>query len=168
MERSKELNYFPTWTAGRKGYAERVHQAFQDYLKKKDLLVTPQRMVILDYLLQAEQHLSQDEIYQALKGKGIGKVTVFRTLKVLEECGLVEEVSDSHRKPRYEVKIDRPHHDHLICLGCGTIHEIQWPEIERIQEKVTRQMGFKVAYHRHELFGYCKSCSGAAKAAAGN
>ncbi len=158
-EQLKELTYFPTWTAGRKGYAERVHQVFHDYLKKKDLLATPQRHIILDYLLQAERHLSQDEIYQALKKQGIGKVTVFRTLKVLEECGLIEEVTGSNRKARYEVKIDRPHHDHLICLGCGAIHEIQWPEIERIQEKVTKQMGFKVAYHRHELFGYCKICS---------
>ena len=159
MNNKKELIYFPTWTAGRKGYAERVRQVFQDYVKSKDLVFTHQRSKILDYLLQADRHLSQDEIYEALKGEGIGKVTVFRTLKILEDCHLVERVTDSHGKAKYEIEVDRPHHDHLICLKCGTIIEIQWPEIERIQTKVSRKIGFTITYHRHELFGYCKECS---------
>ncbi len=158
MDRKKELMYFPTWTAGRKGYAERVRQVFQEYVRSKDLIFTEQRSKILDYLLQADRHLSQDEIYGALRDQGIGKVTVFRTLKMLEECRLVERVTDSHGKPRYEVEMDRPHHDHFICLNCGTIIEIQWPQIEKIQEKVSKEMGFTIAYHRHELFGRCKEC----------
>ncbi|MBI2118772.1 MAG: transcriptional repressor [Elusimicrobia bacterium] len=158
MEQKKELVYFPTWTAGRKGYSERVRQVFQDYLKKKDLVFTTQRSMILDHLLSADRHLSQDEIYGALKSKGIGKITVFRTLKMLEECHLIERVTDSHGKPRYEIEIDRPHHDHLICLGCGMIIEIQWPQVERIQEKVSKKIGFTISYHRHELFGFCKEC----------
>ena len=159
MKEKKELVYFPSWTAGRKGYAERVRQVFMKHLRNKTLIFTEQRSKILDYLLQAERHLSQEEIYAALRGQGIGKVTVFRTLKLLEECGLVERVTDSHGKPRYEVEMDRPHHDHLICLNCGTIMEIQWPEVERIQEKVSKKIGFTITYHRHELFGRCKECS---------
>ncbi len=158
MNNKKELIYFPTWTAGRKGYSERVRQIFQEYLKSKDLIFTPQRLKILDYLLRAEHHLSQDEIYQNLKQQGIGKITVFRTLKLLEECKLVEEVTDSKGKPRFEVKMDRPHHDHLICLGCGIITEIRWPQVEKIQEKISRKLGFTISYHRHELFGFCKEC----------
>ena len=159
MDMKKELVYFPTWTAGRQGYAERVRQVFQDYVKSKDLVFTPQRWKILDYLLHAERHLSEEEIYAALRSQGIGKVTVFRTLKLMEECRLVERVTDSHGKPRYEVEIDRPHHDHLICLDCGTIIEIQWPEVEKIQERVSKKVGFTIAYHRHELFGRCKECA---------
>lgn len=53
MNNKKELIYFPTWTAGRKGYSERVRQIFQEYLKSKDLIFTPQRLKILDYLLRA-------------------------------------------------------------------------------------------------------------------
>ena len=159
MENKKELIYFPTWTAGRKGYSERVRQVFQKHLKDKELIFTPQRSKILDYLLEADRHLSQEDIYGALKGEGIGKITVFRALKMLEECRLIERVTDSHGKPRYEVEMDRPHHDHLVCLTCGMIIEIQWPEVERIQEKVSKKIGFTIAYHRHELFGYCKECS---------
>ena len=154
----KELIYFPSWTSGRKGYAERVRQVFQDYLKEKDLVMTSQRAVILDHLLSADRHLSQDDIYQALRSRGIGKVTVFRTLKMLEDCHLTERVTDSNGKPRYEIEVDRPHHDHLICLSCGGITEIQWPEVEKIQDRISKKMGFHIAYHRHELFGECSDC----------
>ena len=62
MENKKELIYFPTWTAGRKGYSERVRQVFQKHLKDKELIFTPQRSKILDYLLEADRHLSQEDI----------------------------------------------------------------------------------------------------------
>ena len=159
MPNTKELIYFPTWTAGRKGYAERIRQVFQEYLRSKDLLLTPQRTLILNHLLSAERHLSQDDIYGALKSKGIGKVTVFRTLKMLEECRLVERVTAPNGRPRFEVKMERPHHDHLICVECGGIMEIQWPEVEKIQDRTCKKVGFTILYHRHELFGRCKECT---------
>ncbi|MBI4396032.1 MAG: transcriptional repressor [Elusimicrobia bacterium] len=158
MDNHKELIFFPTWTAGRKGYAERMRQVFQDYLRQKDLLLTPQRMAILNHLLEADKHLSQEEIYHALKPRGIGKVTVFRTLKTLEQCHLVEEVLDPAGKPRYEIKMERPQHDHLICVECGGITEIQWPEIEKAQEKACKKLGFSIIFHRHEVFGRCSDC----------
>jgi Fur family ferric uptake transcriptional regulator len=164
MNNHKELVYFPTWTAGRKGYAERIRQVFQDYLRQKDSPMTPQRMAILDHLLAADRHLSQEEIYAALKSRGIGKVTVFRTLKTLEECHLLEKVSDSSDRPRYEIKMERPHHDHLICVDCRGITEIQWPEIERIQDKACKKLGFAIMYHRHEVFGRCQDCQSKKKA----
>ena len=158
MSDRKELVYFPTWTAGRKGYAERMRQVFQEYLKSRDLHLTPQRVTILDHLLAADRHLSLEDIYAALRGRGIGKVTVFRTVKMLEECRLVERVTAPNGRPRFEVKMERPHHDHLICLSCGGIMEVQWPEVEKIQETTCRKLGFRVVYHRHELFGHCKDC----------
>jgi len=160
MKKKNELIYFPTWMAGRKGYAERMRQVFQEYLKSKDLHLTPQRVTILDHLLAADRHLSQQEIYTALRGGGIGKVTIFRTLKMLEECRLVERVTPPNGRPRFEVKAERPHHDHLICLECGSITEVQWPEVEKIQEKTCKDMEFETLYHRHELFGRCRECRG--------
>jgi Fur family ferric uptake transcriptional regulator len=158
MHDQKELIYFPTWTAGRQGYAERIREVFGEHLKKRNLVFTPQRAAILNLLLDADRHLSQEEIYAALRGRGIGRVTVFRALKLLEECRLVEQVTDSKGKPRYEVKMERPHHDHLICLACGRIMEIQWPDIEKAQDKLCKSLGFTITYHRHEIFGRCKEC----------
>ncbi|MBI4056548.1 MAG: transcriptional repressor [Elusimicrobia bacterium] len=155
---TKELVFFPTWTAGRKGYAKRIRHVFSEYLEKKDLRLTPQREKILDLLLGAERHLSQEEIYQALKAEGIGRVTVFRMLKLLERANLAEGVTTANGQPRFEIKMERPHHDHLVCIECGHIMEIQWPEVERVQEKTCRKVGFSPLWHRHEIFGRCAEC----------
>jgi Fur family transcriptional regulator, ferric uptake regulator len=143
----EELKFFPSWAAGRPGYADRIRQIFQEYHQKKGMRMTQQR-----------NHVGMEEIYRALKGHGVGRVTVFRALKMLEECKLVDRVSSSDGKPRFEVKYERPHHDHLICIDCGAIREIQWPQIEKIQEKTCRDMGFETLFHRHEVFGRCASC----------
>lgn len=158
MRTETELIYFPAWTAGRQGYAARISEVLQEHLKSKGQRFTDQRMAILDHLLKTDRHLSQDDIYQALKGRGIGKVTVFRTLKMLEECELVDPVADAHGEVHYEVNRERPHHDHLVCVDCNRISEIQWPLIEKTQEKICRQQGFEILYHRHEIFGRCQSC----------
>jgi len=157
---TKELIFFPHWVAGRRGYAERIRHIFQEFLKARSLRYTGPREKILNYLLSADRHLSVDDIYKALrKEAGIGKATVFRTVKMLEECHLVDRVNTHNGNPRFEVKMERPHHDHLICIACGTITEIQWPEVERIQDKTCRQVGFTTLWHRHELFGHCRVCA---------
>jgi Fur family transcriptional regulator, ferric uptake regulator len=155
---TKELVFFPTWTAGRQGYADRIREVFNRHLVTQNLRVTKQREMILDYLLSAEQHVTQNDVYQALKSKGVGKVTVFRTLKMLEECHLAERVTSPSGIPKFEIKHERPHHDHLICIDCGAIREVQWPEIERIQEKTCKTLQFAPLWHRHEIFGRCDHC----------
>jgi Fur family ferric uptake transcriptional regulator len=155
----EELVYFPTWVAGRGGYADRIRQLFQEHHHKQGMRMTTQRSLILEYLLKANRHVGMDEIYQALRGRGVGRVTVFRALKMLEECALVDRVTAVDGKPRFEVKYERPHHDHLICIDCGTIREVQWPQIERIQEKKCKELGFTPVFHRHEIFGRCPRCS---------
>lgn len=154
----EELVYFPSWVAGRPGYSNRIREIFQQYHQAKGLRMTHQRNLILDYLLDAHHHIGMEEIYQALKPKGVGKVTVFRALKMLEECKLIDKVNYMDGKPRYEVKYERPHHDHLICVNCGRIREIQWPQIEKIQDKMCKNLGFTPIYHRHEVFGRCSDC----------
>jgi len=155
---SHELVFFPSWAAGREGYAARIREVFQQFLSQQGLRLTKQREVILDYLLNADHHVTQGEVYQALKHRGIGKVTVFRTLKTLEQCRLAERVSSPDGTPKFEIKHERPHHDHLICVECGAVREVQWPAVERIQEKTCRTLHFKPHWHRHEIFGRCQSC----------
>jgi Fur family ferric uptake transcriptional regulator len=158
-QQQEELVYFPTWVAGRPGYSDRIRQLFQEHHQQKGMRMTQQRRMILDYLLKANHHVGMEEIYQALRGRGVGKVTVFRALKMLEESALVDRVTSSDGKPRFEVKYERPHHDHLICIDCGAIREVQWPQIEKIQEKKCRDMGFTPVFHRHEIFGRCPRCT---------
>src|SRR5687767_457155 len=129
-----ELVFFPTWTAGRKGYTERVRSVFSDYLASHGLRLTRQRLRILDLLLQAERHVSVEDIHHELKKHGVGRATVFRTLKMLEECHLVSHVTGAGGTSRFEVDLERPHHDHLICIECSRILEVRWPELEKIQQ----------------------------------
>jgi Fur family ferric uptake transcriptional regulator len=154
----RELLYFAAPAAGRKGYQKRIYRLFTEHLGKNGLRLTDQRRRILDFFLEADRHLSQDEVYTALRKHGIGRATVFRTLKMLEECRLLNHVSGRGGTPRFEVNVERPHHDHLICIDCGRIQEVRWPKLEEIQEKTCRKIGFEPKWHRHEIFGRCKDC----------
>src|SRR5260221_250806 len=116
-----ELVYFPKWVAGRPGYADRIRELFRLYHQEKGMRMTHQRELILDYFLKANHHVGMEEITKALKPQGVGKVTVFRALKMLEEAKLLDRVTSNDGKPRYEVNFERPHHDHLICIQCGAI-----------------------------------------------
>lgn len=157
----EELVFFPAWVAGRHGYADRIRAQFVQIHQEKGMRMTHQRELILEYLLRTNHHVGMEEIYKALKPHGVGKVTVFRALKMLEDAHLIDKVSSPDGRPRYEINFERPHHDHLICISCGTIQEIQWPQVEKIQEKACRKLGFVPTFHRHEIFGRCKTCNSA-------
>ncbi|MBI3551441.1 MAG: transcriptional repressor [Elusimicrobia bacterium] len=154
----RELLFSPASGGDREGYTRRLHATFAEHLAKNGLRLTGQRRRILDYFLQADRHLSQDDIYKALRRHGLGRATVFRTLKMLEESRLINHVVGSTGTPRFEVNLERPHHDHLICVECGRILEVRWPKLEQIQETTCRKIGFEPKWHRHEIFGRCRDC----------
>lgn len=160
-ETKKELHYFPNWAAGRKGYAERVREVFYNFLKNQNLKLTDQRVTLLNYLLGADRHLTETEIYDGLRKSRIGKVTVFRMLKLLDKCKLTSKIETPGGNVAYEISLERPHHDHLICVKCGSVEEIRWPDIEKAQDKTCRKHHFVPLWHRHETFGYCKECAAA-------
>jgi Fur family ferric uptake transcriptional regulator len=139
-------------------YTERVRQVFTDHLGKHGLRLTGQRTRILEFLLATDQHLTLDEIYGQLRSHGVGRSTVFRTLKMMEDCHLVSHISDPKGTSRYEIHLERPHHDHLICIDCRRIIEVRWPELEKIQTRACRELNFEPAWHRHEIFGHCSNC----------
>ncbi|MBI4375600.1 MAG: transcriptional repressor [Elusimicrobia bacterium] len=159
MNRDRELVFFPASTSQRRDYTKRIYRLFTEYLARNGLRLTGPRRRILEYFLGAERHLSQDDIFGALRRYGIGRATVFRTLKMLEECRLINHVTGTSGKPRFEMNLERPHHDHLICVLCGRIQEVRWPKLEAIQESACRRFGFVPAWHRHEIFGRCADCS---------
>ncbi|MBI3300374.1 MAG: transcriptional repressor [Elusimicrobia bacterium] len=151
-----KLRFLP----GRSGYVARAREVFADQLSKRGLRLTSQRAAILDFLLAADRHVSIDEILKALGAAGVGRATVFRTLKVLLESDLVSRVSGPQGAARFEVNLERPHHDHLICTVCGDITEVRWPKLEKIQHRVCQKAGFEPSWHRHEIFGRCRTCRG--------
>jgi Fur family ferric uptake transcriptional regulator len=155
----RELEVYAGTPAARPAFVARVLRVFTEHLASHGLRLTGQRRAILDHFLASDHHLSQEEIYQALRGRGIGRATVFRTLKTLQECGLAAQVIGRDGTPRFEINLERPHHDHLICVECGRIQEVRWPALEKIQEETCRKVGFAPQWHRHEIFGRCRDCS---------
>jgi Fur family ferric uptake transcriptional regulator len=155
----RELEIYGSAAAPRRAFAARVLRVLSSHLARNGLRLTDQRRAILELLLRSDRHLSQEEIYAALRGDGIGRATVFRTLKTLQECELAAPVVGRDGVPRFEINLDRPHHDHLICVECGHIREVRWPRLERIQEETCRRLGFAPRWHRHEVFGLCRDCA---------
>ena len=143
----------------------RVKQIFIDYLKQKNLKWSQQREFILDLFLSTHSHITTEELYQLARRKipQIGYSTVHRTLKLLSECGLASERHFSDRYTRFESKQKDQHHDHFICTKCGKIIEFENKKIEKMQDSLAKQKGFKVTHHRLELYGMCRTCTKSSK-----
>ncbi len=138
---------------------------FAEFIADKRLKMTPQRKHILDVFLKHEGHIASEELYRHVKKnyKTIGQATVYRTLKLLSESGLANEVDFGDGVTRYEYNIEKDHHDHLICERCGKNVEVLDERIEKLQEEVAFKHGFLLTGHKMYLYGVCAECSQAGK-----
>lgn len=138
----------------------REFEVFGQYLKEKDLKLTVQRELILQTFLGQREHVSAEELFQKSREKQphVGFATVYRTLKHLTQCGLARELDFGDGRIKYEPEFNRQHHDHMICTSCGTYIEFLNPQIEELQEQVSRKHGFKITSHRMQLYGLCQKC----------
>jgi Fur family ferric uptake transcriptional regulator len=134
---------------------------FSEFMRSKGLKNTSQRALILDAFLDSKSHYSTEELYLQLRKDNpkIGYATVHRTLKLLAEAGLAVELNFGDGQTRYEPTNSDHHHDHLICRRCGLIIEFEEPRIEALQHEIGERYHFKIASHRHELYGLCQSCA---------
>jgi Fur family ferric uptake transcriptional regulator len=133
---------------------------FEQALRERSLKSTSQRDDIARVFFGAEGHLSIEDLYAAVKrvNPRVGYATVYRTLKLLKECGLAAERHFDDGQARYEPVEDAQPHDHVICERCGKIVEFSSQELERLQERIGRFLGFVIARHRMELYGVCADC----------
>jgi Fur family transcriptional regulator, ferric uptake regulator len=141
------------------------YDVFNRYLKARDLKLTAQRELILGIFLNHRGHISAEELYQKSKEKQshVGFATVYRTLKHLTQCGLARELDFGDGRIQYEPEFNREHHDHMICTKCGTYIEFLNPQIEELQEQVSRKHGFRITSHRMQLYGLCQKCQKGSK-----
>ena len=133
---------------------------FHEHLKRARLKKTAQRDAILEVFLDTEGHVSSEELYALVKAKDptVGFTTVYRTLKLLKECGLARELESYDGRTLYEHHYKHSHHDHLICIQCGALIEFYNEEIERMQDEIARRYRFKALHHSHRIFGTCAKC----------
>lgn len=137
-------------------------KAFQDFIQAKGLKTTRQRNTIVSVFFRLRGHISVEELLREVKrvNPRIGYATVYRTLHLLTESGLVEERRFGDGLARYEGRSEVEHHDHMICLQCGQIFEFYNPHLEALQEKLATEHKFRIFRHRLELYGSCEDADG--------
>jgi Fur family ferric uptake transcriptional regulator len=130
------------------------------FLKQKGFKSTRQRDIIADEFLKSREHVTAEELYRKVgkKHRNIGFTTVYRTLKLLAKSGLATERVFADNLTRYEPFSAEHHHDHLICINCGSITEFEDLKLERLQEKIAGTFGFQTVTHKMEFYGYCRNC----------
>ena len=130
------------------------------HIQKRGLKRTAQRDLILEVFLRTEEHLSSEDLYRLVQTEdpAIGHTTVYRTLKLLADAGLAREVRFGDGRTHYEHNYKHQHHDHMICMECGTSIEFYNAEIEALQDEASEQAGFKVLDHKLQIYGLCKDC----------
>ena len=121
---------------------------------KKGLRLTDQRKLIAKVMSKSENHPDVDELYQRVNklDSKISIATVYRTVKLFEEAGIVAKHDFKGNKARYE-QASEEHHDHLIDINTGEITEFVNEDIEKLQKKVAEKLGYKLVDHRLELYG---------------
>ena len=136
-----------------------AERTFTQYLEKQDLKLTSQRRTILREALR-DGHFSAEDLLKFSKKADptVSKATVYRTLVLLKESGMLEEQDFGDGRKMYERAQGRKHHDHLICIRCGGIIEFENEAIETLQNSEARKNGFRIVYHSLKLFGFCRSC----------
>lgn len=137
------------------------------YIAEKGLKHSRQRDRIAETFFAMGGHVSVEELVARVRrvDPRISVATVYRTMKLLADCGLAVARQFGGAQTRYEPAAGRGHHDHLICSGCGDIVEFANERIESLQESIARRHGFEVESHKLELYGRCARCRQAGEAA---
>lgn len=135
-------------------------EIFFDHLKRAGFKRTAQRELILDVFLKTEGHSSAEDLYHIVKEQdpAVGFTTVYRTLKLLAECGLARQERLGDGRTRYEHMYNHQHHDHLICTACGELIEFYSELIEKKQDEIARRYNFRPTHHSLRIFGVCEAC----------
>jgi Fur family ferric uptake transcriptional regulator len=131
-------------------------------LKEKGIRLTRQRQILLDLIDKSGQHLDADRLYLLAKeiDPKLNRVTVYRTLKMLKQGGLVDELDLMHvdgDQHYYETRM-KQEHAHVICLRCGKVEEFFGEPLQKLRRQVESHLGFHVVIARTEVGGYCPNC----------
>ena len=121
---------------------------------EKGVRLTEQRKLVAKIMSESHDHLDVDELHKRVNkfDSKISIATVYRTVKLFEEAGIISKHDFKGNKARYE-QASHEHHDHLIDINTGEITEFVNQDIERLQEKVAEKLGYKLVDHRLELYG---------------
>jgi Fur family ferric uptake transcriptional regulator len=135
------------------------------FLLEKNLRPTKERFLLLDEVMKMTGHFDADQFHASLSKRALkaSRATVYNTLDLLVNCGLISKYRFGENHSRYEKAFGRPRHDHMICLECGDIIEFVMPKIEAIQKEVCEENKFEPHNSTLQIFGICSRCSSKAR-----
>jgi Fur family ferric uptake transcriptional regulator len=132
-------------------------EKFREYLATQGQRLTTERQIIVEEIFADHEHFDVDQIVGRLTqrddGRRVSRSTVYRTISMLEEAGLIRKVARADGRDLYEHDYGYPQHDHLICRKTGKLIEFHSPELDEILRKVAAEHGFRMEGHRLEVYG---------------
>ena len=134
--------------------------SFEAYLEKKGLKYTRERRRIFEKVNHLSGHFDSDGLYEILRkeDKSIARGTVFRTIPLLLESGVIQTSVGKGKGEFFERSSSKGHHDHIICVGCGKVIEYHCEEIENQQAKICEKYDVELLFHDHKLYVRCVKC----------
>ncbi|MGQ9546690.1 MAG: Fur family transcriptional regulator [Dehalococcoidia bacterium] len=132
-----------------------------EVLRKKGHRLTPQRMLVIDALHNADKHISAEELYKQLHNRYpyANISTVYRTLELLKKLDLVTETDFGEGRVRYHVA-EKGHHHHLVCRSCGKIIDLEESLLHPLQGTLLQKYGFHADLRHLAISGECRACRG--------
>lgn len=137
-----------------------AENVFREYCRDRGLKYTVERGDILRAAMRMEEHFEAEQLLLIMRqsARRVGKATVYRTLKLLVECGIVREVHFSNKQVHYEHTYGQDPHDHMVCRRCGRIIEFSASEVSKLRTILASQHRFHALSHRFQILGLCESC----------
>ena len=141
--------------------SDEVQEAFRGYLHSRGIRYTTARRRVLDVVLELHEHFEAEQVLYLLREHGwnVGKATVYRTLPLLVDCGILKQVRFDVKRAHYELAFGEGPHDHMVCQRCGRIVEFASGEVLELRNRIARRHHFHVVSHRFQLSGLCWECS---------
>lgn len=152
--------------------AEEIQSAeniFREYLRDRGLKYTGERKALIQEVLSNDSHFEAEQLLIALRqaGQRVAKATVYRTLPLLVQCGIIKQVQFGDKITRYEHTFGQDPHDHMVCRRCRRIIEFDSGEVVQLRAQIAAQHRFHAISHRLQIIGLCYECTQACPAAPG-
>ena len=140
--------------------SESPEEKFREFLEIRAEKLTEARRILVRHIFDNHKHFDADELVSDLQkaGRRVSRATVYRTLRLLVEAGLLRELRLTNRSA-YEHDYGYPSHDHLHCTECNSVVEFRNDEIRRVREAVSLEHGFRADGHRFVITGICPACN---------